>query len=327
MPPSGLVSETFPTRSTRWTNLELPSVFSWGVSFLLYCSIVYTDPGKSLEIDYVAAAHAVWLSGCTTVFLSPKWSPAILESILKRTNVQLVLYGTTAPSTQLPVPSFCTFDFVSVSPPPFCPPPQWFEAVLRIPLVCSVTPTSGSTGVPKSIVYPMRKSLAVLDEESSTLLKPKDGQWLRGGTVSIQCTMGIPWSLNVSRSQTFLRPLFEIRRFMFNQTTLYLDDALSVADQCASFCAELDNPSNPQPLRVHFTPSVFRAFVDYVKMKYGPDHSFGRLYWMVIGGESLSVTDLQLAKQVFPRATIACNYAVCLCFSLLVILLNVFLPF
>ncbi|KAF8558307.1 hypothetical protein OG21DRAFT_1384607, partial [Imleria badia] len=63
--------------------------------------------------------------------------------------------------------------------------------------------TSGSTGVPKSIVYPMRRSLAVLSEESSAHLKPMDGQWLRGGT-------------------TFLRPLFEIRRFMFNRTTLYL---------------------------------------------------------------------------------------------------------
>ena len=96
---------------------------------------------------------------------------------------------------------------------------------------------------------------------------------------------------------------------MFNQTTLYLDDAISVTDQCASLCAELENKANTQLLRTHFTPSVFRAFVDYVKMKFGPDHSFDRLYWMVIGGESLSVEDLRLAKQVFPKATLACNYA------------------
>jgi aryl carrier-like protein len=96
---------------------------------------------------------------------------------------------------------------------------------------------------------------------------------------------------------------------MFNQTTLYLDDAISVTDQCASLCAELENKANTQLLRTHFTPSVFRAFVDYVKMKFGPDHSFDRLYWMVIGGESLSVEDLKLAKQVFPKATLACNYA------------------
>jgi acyl-CoA synthetase (AMP-forming)/AMP-acid ligase II len=322
MPPSGLVSEILPKISTYWIDLELPSVFLWGVSFLIRFSMTYTDPGKSLEIDYVAAAHAVWLSGRTAVFLSSKWSPTVLEIILKRTDVQIVLYGATTPCAEIPVPSFCTFDFVSDCPPPFCPPPQWFEAVQKIPIICSVTPTSGSTGVPKSIAYPMRKSLAVLDEESSTLLEPKDGQWLRGGTVSVRCPIRIPWSLNVSRLQTFLRPLFEIRRFMFNQTTLYLDHSLSVADQCASFCAELSNSSNPQPLRVHFTPSVFRAFVDYVKMKYGPDHSFSRLYWMVIGGESISVTDLQLAKQVFPRATVACNYAVRQCFSLLALLLN-----
>ena len=109
--------------------------------------------------------------------------------------------------------------------------------------------------------------------------------------------------------QTFLRPLFEIRRFMFNQTTLYLDEANSVTDQCASLCAELENKANSQLLRTHFTPSVFRAFVDYVRMKFGPEHSFDRLYWMVIGGESLSVEDLELAKQIFPKATLACNYA------------------
>jgi len=96
---------------------------------------------------------------------------------------------------------------------------------------------------------------------------------------------------------------------MFNQTTLYLDEAISVTDQCASLCSELENKGNTQLLRTHFTPSVFRAFVDYVKIKFGPDHSFDRLYWMVIGGESLSIEDLKLAKQVFPKATLACNYA------------------
>ena len=96
---------------------------------------------------------------------------------------------------------------------------------------------------------------------------------------------------------------------MFNQTTLYLDEALSVTDQCASLCAELENKANAQLLRTHFTPSVFRAFVDYVRMKFGPEHSFDRIYWMVIGGESLSVEDLKLAKQIFPKATLACNYA------------------
>ena len=96
---------------------------------------------------------------------------------------------------------------------------------------------------------------------------------------------------------------------MFNQTTLYLDEAVSVTDQCASLCAELENKASSQLLRTHFTPSVFRAFVDYVNMKFGPRHSFDRLYWMVIGGESLSVEDLILARRIFPNATLACNYA------------------
>jgi aryl carrier-like protein len=96
---------------------------------------------------------------------------------------------------------------------------------------------------------------------------------------------------------------------MFNQTTLYLDEATSVTDQCASLCSELESESNTQLLRTHFTPSVFRAFIDYVKMKFGPEHSFDRLYWMVIGGESLSAEDLKLAKKIFPKATLACNYA------------------
>lgn len=242
-----------------------------------------------LEIDYVAAAHAIWLTGRTTVVLSPKWSQDIMNAILERTQVKLVLYGNTKPCP-MSVQTVCTTALIDPKPPTVCPPPASYEAVQRVPVICSITPTSGSTGVPKSIVYPMRRALSTLDEESSTLLKPKDGQWLRGGT-------------------TFLRPLFEIRRFMFNQTTLYLDEAVSVTDQCASLCAELENKANTQPLRTHFTPSVFRAFVDYVKMKFGPEHSFDRLYWMVIGGESLSVEDLKLAKKIFPKATLACNYA------------------
>ncbi|KAI6112840.1 hypothetical protein F5141DRAFT_1003048 [Pisolithus sp. B1] len=178
--------------------------------------------------------------------------------------------------------------------PSIIPAPPASETVSEIPVICCITPTSGSTGVPKSIVYPMRRSLAVLSEESSTLLKPMDGQWLRGGT-------------------TFLRPLFEIRRFMFNQTTLYLDLCVSVADQCKALCEELESTRNSQLLRVHFTPSVFRAFADFAQIRAGDSplpRGFKRVYWMVIGGESLSIHDLEVARSIFPCATIACNYAV-----------------
>ena len=229
-----------------------------------------------------------------------------MNAILERTQLQLVLYGNTKPGP-MSVQTVCTTNLIDPRPPTVCPPPAPYEAVLKVPMICSITPTSGSTGVPKSIVYPMKRALSTLDEESSTLLKPKDGQWLRGGTVRFFRFCSFLTSDPVI--QTFLRPLFEIRRFMFNQTTLYLDEAISVSDQCASLCAELENKENTQLLRTHFTPSVFRAFVDYVKMKFGPDHSFDRLYWMVIGGEALSVEDLKLAKKIFPGATLACNYA------------------
>ena len=63
--------------------------------------------------------------------------------------------------------------------------PMPSEIVERIPVICSITPTIENTGVPKSIVYPMKRSLSVLIEESTTLLKSRDGQWLRGGTVSL----------------------------------------------------------------------------------------------------------------------------------------------
>lgn len=106
---------------------------------------------------------------------------------------------------------------------------------------------------------------------------------------------------------------------MFNQTTLYLDSSTSVADQCAALYKELESDQNSHMLRVHFTPSVFRAFVDFSRMRVGGSVSrlpkgFDRIYWMVIGGESLSVRDLELARVVFPAATIACNYAVSVLF-------------
>lgn len=100
---------------------------------------------------------------------------------------------------------------------------------------------------------------------------------------------------------------------MFNQTTLYLDPSTSVADQCVVLCEELESINNSQLLRVYFTPSVFRAFADFAKLRSGSSQlprGFNRVYWMVICGESLSPRDLELARTVFPSATIACNYAV-----------------
>ncbi|KAG8214708.1 hypothetical protein J3R82DRAFT_9794 [Butyriboletus roseoflavus] len=70
-------------------------------------------------------------------------------------------------------------------PPSHVLPPPYEEVVETVPLICSITPTSGTTGVPNSIVYPMPRSLAVLFEASSAHFKPTDGQQLRGGTVSV----------------------------------------------------------------------------------------------------------------------------------------------
>ena len=138
----------------------------------------------SLEIDYVAAAHAVWLSGRTVVFLSLKWAPEVLQTILERANVHLILFGCSEPPAVPGVRAVSTFSLVdSPKPPSHVIPPSPKEVVETVPWICSITPTSGSTGVPKSIVYPMGRSLAVLSEESSAHLKPMDGQWLRGGTV------------------------------------------------------------------------------------------------------------------------------------------------
>lgn len=139
----------------------------------------------SFEIDYVAAAHAIWLSGRTVVFLSLKWTPEVLQVVLERANVHLILFGSSEPPAISGVRAVSTFSLVEYQQPPSHIAPPSSEAVEIVPLICSITPTSGSTGVPKSIVYPMRRSLQVLSEESSTLLQATDGQWLRGGTVSI----------------------------------------------------------------------------------------------------------------------------------------------
>lgn len=104
---------------------------------------------------------------------------------------------------------------------------------------------------------------------------------------------------------------------MYTHSTLYLDSATSVAGQCENFVNELEDASNNQPLRTHFTPGVFKAFVDYVKLKYGDNKSWSRVYWMVIGGENLSPQDLALAKKIFPEATLACNYGVCFLYLLI----------
>ena len=143
----------------------------------------------SLEIDYVAGAHAIWLSGRTVVFLSSQWSQEVLQVILERANVNVVLFASSEPPAVSGVRAVSTSSLVDSWPPsPVAPPPPE-ETVEMIPCICSITPTSGGTGVPKSIVYPMRRTLGVLSEESSEHLKPMDGQWLRGGTVGIYLTI------------------------------------------------------------------------------------------------------------------------------------------
>ncbi|OCH93977.1 hypothetical protein OBBRIDRAFT_723700, partial [Obba rivulosa] len=75
--------------------------------------------------------------------------------------------------------------------------------VESIPEIASIVPGASDTEVPRSIIFPMRKALGTLSAESSAYFKARDAQWLQGSSTSI-------------------RPLFEIRRFMFNQSTLHL---------------------------------------------------------------------------------------------------------
>ena len=183
-PPFGPALGSSPSTSRNLINPTVQSVYTWGqFSHAPIPSRFLLILCHSLEIDYVAAAHAIWLTGRTTVVLSPKWSQDVTNAILERTQVKLVLYGNTKPCS-MSVQTVCTTELIVPKPPIACPPPASHEVIQKVPAICSITPTSGSTGVPKSIVYPMKRALSTLDEESSTLLKPRDGQWLRGGTVS-----------------------------------------------------------------------------------------------------------------------------------------------
>lgn len=151
---------------------------------LFSCSYLIWPP--SLEVDFIAAAHAIWLSGRTVVFLSQKWTPEVLQIVIERADVHLILCGSSEPPAVPGIRAISTFSLInSPKPPGYVLPPSLEEVVETVPLICSITPTSGTTGVPKSIVYPMRRSLAVLSEESSAQFKPMDGQWLRGGAVSL----------------------------------------------------------------------------------------------------------------------------------------------
>lgn len=110
--------------------------------------------------------------------------------------------------------------------------------------------------------------------------------------------------------QTSIRPLFEIRRFMFNQSTLHLDASPSVPEQCAALFLELESSRHGQPLRVYFTINVFRAFCGYVHSQVSSLPSWIRVYWVILEGEGISTQDIANARGLFPQATVACDYAV-----------------
>ncbi|KAG8214707.1 hypothetical protein J3R82DRAFT_9793 [Butyriboletus roseoflavus] len=73
---------------------------------------------------------------------------------------------------------------------------------------------------------------------------------------------------------------------MFSRATLYLDASSSVVSQCIAFkCEELESSRTSQMMRVHFTPSVFRAFAEHAQMRAGGSRlprGFSRVYWVVI---------------------------------------------
>ena len=180
-----------------------------------------------------------------------------------------------------------------------CPPLPSYETV-KVLVIYSIIPASGGAGVPKSSIYPMNRTLTSLDEEPFTLPKLKDGQWIRDGTVRFLPFLTVFFHLIVrsrSSSTDSSKPAVSCPT-----RSLYLDEAVSVTDRCDSLCAELENKANSRLLQTHFILCVFCAFVDYVSMKFGPKYSFDRLYWKVIGGESLSLEDLKLAKRIFPRS-------------------------
>lgn len=175
-PPSRLVLGNLESRLRSLANGSAQLVFTWG-SFSygrIPFHVLLISHHLSLEIDCVTAAHAIWLAGRTIVVLTPKWSQDVMGAIFERTGVKLVLYGNTRPSP-MPVQTVCTLELIDPQSPTVCPPPASYEAVHKVPVICSVTPTSGSTGVPKSITYFMNRALSTLNEESSTLLMPKDG--------------------------------------------------------------------------------------------------------------------------------------------------------
>ena len=154
-----------------------PNRPSHGVSLLIIRKKYEADARLSLEIDYVAAGHAIWLVGRTVVFLSSKWTPEVLQVVVERANMHLILSGSLEPPAIPKVNAVSTFSLVkSQQPPSHARHPSQIGVTKVIPLICSITLTSGSTAAPKSTVYPTRTSLEVISEGSSAL-HLMDGRW------------------------------------------------------------------------------------------------------------------------------------------------------
>lgn len=135
-------------------------------------------------MDFVAASHAIWYGGRTVVFLSTRWTPDVVAEIVSRCSVSVVLYGAIPPPPLPTTQLFCTSTLVESSSLSLPISIDENERISVVPIYCSITPTSGSTGAPKSVLVPMRRGLPEKTKEIASASEWRDGRYFRGSSVS-----------------------------------------------------------------------------------------------------------------------------------------------
>ncbi|KAI0782789.1 hypothetical protein C8Q75DRAFT_496963 [Abortiporus biennis] len=129
-----------------------------------------------LDLDYFTGAHAIWLAGRTVVLLKEEWTPSDIRSVIQQAEICLILHGERTPFILSGVPNIRTSDFLSrmQSPLPFLIDPDSLPPITAVPIICSITPTKGISGVSCKIVNYTKNNLYLMTEDTPAMMKVND---------------------------------------------------------------------------------------------------------------------------------------------------------
>ncbi|KAJ3305588.1 hypothetical protein HDU76_004978 [Blyttiomyces sp. JEL0837] len=225
-----------------------------------------------------------WLAGKTAAIFSLSWTHETKKAIMERLGVFMTIHCKYVP-TGAAYPSTPVDEILSLVGEEEMFP----QKIVANPRICWIMHTSGTTGVPKSVVIPTR---AVIEELHNTL--------------PVYYPSMHDSDIPMTSAPTFLASHALMSRvpvvracYVFPSPTFDEMATLGSADAAARLILSgLETASR----RVDFTPTLMRCVHSLAYAKFGTEPSWGHIELVRILGEVVSARDFKLMRSMFPSA-------------------------